>query len=1001
MASLIYLDLKLFAEYGILEYCKSNLKGVLMAQDTQDTVRKSFKDTLNLPQTEFPIRAQPKVEDAELLSRWLKEDLYRKTFELNEGNTSYILHDGPPYANGHIHLGHAYNKVLKDIMTKSRRMMGYHVPITPGWDCHGLPIELKVLQEHPGLKALELMKACRTYAQHWIDVQKSEFRNLGVCMDWERPYITMSPSYEAATVRALGILVEHGFVERKNKTVPWCFHDETVLATAEIEYKDRKDPSVYVAFDLHEKDAKKLFPSVQGQVSVIVWTTTPWTLPLNRAVLARPQAIYVLLDLGGRYGLVGKQAAEGLCKLLGIEEKIVQEIPAQTLEGLLVLHPITRSVVPLILDDSVGLTEGTAFVHCAPGCGPLDYEIGVKNALEIYSPISSDGCYTDLIQPEELAGMKVTDGQWWVIKKLTEDGKLIYKGSITHSYPHCWRCHNGLIFRATPQWFFDLERKNIKQQVLDAIDNLIAFIPPQGRRFLRATVENRWEWCLSRQRMWGTPIPALICTSCDKAYLDQELIFKVAKGIEKEGIEYWHKVPLKDLVPHMTCSICGNTDFKKEFDILDVWLDAGVSNYAVLCNNPRLGFPADLYLEGTDQYRGWFQSSLIMSMVINQEPCTKAFMTHGFTVDEKGHKMSKSLGNVVAPQEIIDSLGTDGLRLWVASIGHESDAVVSDMLMKNIQEVNRKIRNTLRFLLSNLYDFELERDAVPVDLLLPIDHYALARLNDLNATIIQAYKDGDFTRVFHELAQYTSVELSSYYLDIVKDRLYCEGADTRPRRSVQTALAIILDTLTRLIAPIMSFTAEHVSDYYQKNKKGSIHLQPFVDPQKLHDFVYGKNETMGFSDVWVGSLVNLIPKVTEGQRELGFFTQWTTLKDIRNVLLKALEIEREKGIIKHSLEAAMTVYIDTKKPEFENLPELFKALEARGTTQEEFFAEFLIVSQFHCAQTKEGLDATTDDGIYVKVTPAKGDKCPRCWKYDETRNIDKLCHRCEEVLANN
>jgi isoleucyl-tRNA synthetase len=907
---------------------------------------------------------------------------------------------GPPYANGHIHLGHAYNKILKDIVGKSRRMMGYHVPIIPGWDCHGLPIELKVLQETPGLKALELMKACRIYAQKWIDIQREEFKSLGVLMDWDRPYITMSPSYEAATVRALSILVEHGFVERKNKTVPWCFHDETVLATAEIEYKDRKDPSVYVAFDVHEKDVEKMFPSIKGSVSVVVWTTTPWTLPLNMAVLARPQATYALIELQqGHYGLVGIQVADELCKLLGIEKKIIQQLQATLFEGLLLLHPFISKAVPVIFDESVGLTEGTAFVHCAPGCGPQDYEIGVKNALDIYSPISSDGRYTDLIQPVELAGMKVADGQWWVLKKLADEGKLIFKGSLVHSYPHCWRCHNGLIFRATPQWFFDLERKNIKQQVLEAIDSKIDFIPPQGRRFLRATVENRWEWCLSRQRSWGTPIPALICSSCDKAFLDQSVIAKVAEGIEREGIEYWHHVPLKELVPQVGCSSCGGTEFKKEFDILDVWLDSGVSNYAVLHNNPHVSYPADLYLEGTDQYRGWFQSSLIMSMVIEQQPCTKTFMTHGFTVDEKGHKMSKSLGNVVSPQEMIDQLGTDGLRLWVASIGHENDAVVSDMLTKNILEVTRKIRNTCRFLLSNLYDFDLEKDGVPVDMLLPIDHYALVRLHDLNSTIIQAYKEGDFTRVFHELAQYCSVELSSYYLDIVKDRLYCEGAASRPRRSVQTSLALILDTLTRLIAPIMSFTAELVSDQYQKNKKVSIHLQPFVDPQKLHDFVYGKGDVpIGIIEI-TGPLPTLISHVQESQRELGYFTLWTTLKDIRSVLLKAIEIEREKGIIKHSLEAAITVYLDTRKPEFEQLPEFIRSLQARGTTQEAFFAEFLIVSRFHSAQNEQGLDATADEGIFVKVTPAKGSKCPRCWKYDDTRNIDKLCHRCEEVLS--
>jgi len=962
--------------------------------------QKSFKETLNLPHTDFPIRATPSKEDKELLQRWEESDLAGASFTAHAGNPSYILHDGPPYANGNIHLGHAYNKILKDIVGKSRRMMGYHVPITPGWDCHGLPIELKVLQQQSGLAPLDLMKACREYAQQWIDIQREEFKALGVLMDWKNPYITMSRSYEASTVRALGVLVEHGFIERKNKTVPWCATDQTVLATAEIEYADRKDPSVYVAFDLLDEDVKRLFYDAQAPVSVIVWTTTPWTLPLNRAVLAKPKHTYLLLDIGNRYAIIGQDVADALCAVLAIEKKVISKISAESLEGLRLKHPCLDRETPLILDESVGATDGTAFVHCAPGCGPTDYEIGVKNGLDIYSPITSDGKYDALIEPEELIGMPITDGQWWVLKKVAEQGTLIHKGSITHSYPHCWRCHNGLIFRATPQWFFDLERENIKNKVLSAIDSL-NFIPPQGQRFLRATVENRWEWCISRQRIWGAPIPAIICSSCDHAYLDQEIIAKVADGIEKQGIEYWQHVSLSELIDTSHCSVCGGSEFRKEFDILDVWLDSGVSNYAVLRANPALSFPADLYLEGTDQYRGWFQSSLIMSMVINQQPCTKTFMTHGFTVDEKGHKMSKSLGNVTSPQNMIDSLGTDGLRLWVASIGHENDAVVSDMLTKNILEVHRKVRNTCRFLLSNLYDFDSEKDSIPVNKLLPLDHYALLRLSNVNGTIISAYMRGDFTRVFHELAQYTTIELSSFYLDIVKDRLYCEGASSHARRSAQTALFIILDTLTRLIAPVLSFTAELVSDEYQKNKTQSIHLQTFVDPVKLHRFVFESQEEFlpGLAQLQSGRLTRSIEEIEKTQKERAFEMQWTILKDIRAVLLKAIENKREAGLIKHSLEAAITLFIDTTKKEFDALPEFCEKLSALKIDPADFLAEFLIVSHVEIRFSDEGLEATTDGSIFANVTVAQGDKCPRCWKYDLTRNIDKLCHRCEEVLA--
>ncbi len=984
--------------------CEMEIEGKIMAQETKhDETKKSFKDTLNLPHTDFPIRANAAVEDPLMLERWAKENLYHTSFELNKGKLKYILHDGPPYANGPIHLGHAYNKILKDIVCKARRMMGYQVPVTPGWDCHGLPIEKKVVVEQPGLERGALIKACREYADKWINVQRNEFKALGVLMDWERPYETMSKGYEAATVRAFGKFVEHGFIERKNKTVPWCFVDQTVLATAEIEYKDRKDPSIYTAFDLKDEDVKCLFPDISKTVSLVIWTTTPWTLPLNQAVLAKPGATYVLLDINGRYCLVGAAVADKLCGILGIEKVILHQISSDKFKNLRVWHPFINKDVPIILDDSVGLDEGTAFVHCAPGCGPEDYEIGVKNKLDIYSPISSDGRYTDLIEPKELAGMPVVDGQGWVIKKLMEMQKLIHKCSITHSYPHCWRCHNGLIFRATAQWFFDLERKNIKQRVLDAIETL-NFVPSQGRNFLKATVQNRWEWCLSRQRAWGTPIPALLCENCDSTFLNEQLIEKVAQGIESGGIEYWEQVSLKELgVQDLVCKSCEANGkvghFKKNQDILDVWFDAGVSHYAVLYKNPELAFPADLYLEGKDQHRGWFQSSLIMSLVIEDEACTKTFMTHGYTVDEKGQKMSKSLGNVVAPQDLIKQLGTDGLRLWVSSIGHENDPVVSQILLQNVTEVNRKIRNTCRFLLSNLYDFDLSRDALTPDKLLPIDHYALTHLSEVNGRIIELYIAGDFTGVFHALAEYCSVELSSFYLDIVKDRLYVEKGESR--RSAQTALWYILDTLTRLIAPILSFTAEQVSDHYQKSKVASIHLQPFVDLQKLKDFAYSKSTRLwpDLIRIETGQLVHLPYDLENEERERLFDHEWQTLKAIRPVLLKALEIEREKGLIKHSLEAQITAYIDLQKPAFSSLKTLFEYMKAHGQTPEAFFKEFLIVSQFTFAPSREGLHHTTDEGIAVAVTQAQGTKCPRCWQYDVTSDPDGLCNRCQRVLA--
>lgn len=969
-----------------------------MDQIQDSKAAKSFKDTLNLPQTDFPIRPNHKEDDPKLLARWSKEDLYRSSFELNKSKEKYILHDGPPYANGNIHLGHAYNKILKDIVTKSRRMVGFQVPVTPGWDCHGLPIEQKVAAENPGLKGEALKRACRDYATKWINIQRQEFKDLGVLMDFDRPYITMSPQYEAATVRALGVLVSKGFMSRKNKTVPWCPTDQTVLAAAEIEYKDRKDPSIYVQFGL--ENSKKLFPEIDQSVSLLIWTTTPWTLPLNQAVLVSPNAKYVLMDINNNYVIVGALVADKIAAMLGVDKKIIKEFDSKDLVGFKAHHPFIDKTVPLIFDESVGITDGTAFVHCAPGCGPIDYEIGVKNKLPIFSPISSDGKYTDDIIPNDLIGMPVADGQIWVIKKLAERGAMLYKTSIHHSYPHCWRCRNGLIFRATPQWFFNLEREGIKDKALNAINN-IEFIPAQGRNFLKATVESRWEWCLSRQRTWGVPIPAILCENCDYSYLSADLVEKVAAGIEKNGIEYWDQVELKDLIDaNFSCPDCGSKKFKKEHDILDVWFDAGVSHYAVLYNNKELAFPASIYLEGVDQHRGWFQSSLLTSLVLEDKPCMKTIMTHGYTVDAKGQKMSKSLGNVVAPQDIIKTLGTDGLRLWVASIGVDSDPIVSEVLLRNVAEVYRKIRNTCRFALQNLYDFDISRDAVKANELQPIDQYALIMLSELNSEIIQDYMDSNFTKVFHKLADYCASELSSFYLDIIKDRLYVEKSNGQLRRSAQTALWHILDTLTRLIAPIMSFTAELISDSYQKDKKLSIHLQQFNNLINFRELCCNSTEPL-----WPAEGVERIgqaPFITEMHKKesaaLNFDLEWAMLKEVRSLILKSIELERQKGLIKHSLEASVKLFVNLEDKKYEILKKLFALQESHPDLLINFFKEFLIVSQFQIMANKGNLGPTDDKSVFVSVEKAIGVKCPRCWNYDTSEHPDDLCRRCQFVL---
>lgn len=553
--------------------------------DTQTPETKvSYKDTLNLPRTDFPIRANAKIDDPAMIARWVKEDLFTTSFYHNKGKKKFILHDGPPYANGNLHLGHAYNKILKDAVCKVERMFGNHVPVQPGWDCHGLPIEHKVTTENPGLSPEAIKKACRAYAQKWVEIQREEFKKLGVLMDWDHPYLTMDYSYEAAILRAFGIFVSNGYIERKNKTVPWCPSCQTVLAAAEIEHEERKDPSIYVRFPLVQSVVDAALPVLQGkEVSLLIWTTTPWTLPLNRAVTIKPDAQYVVLDVQGAYIIVGKQRADMVCGLVNVEKKIVAEIASNELlkHSPKAQHPfIDGMVVPVLADPNISLEDGTAFVHCAPGCGPEDYEIGVKNNLEIFSPVGPDGKYTVGIVPQELVGMPVADGQIWVIKKLAELNRMVYKTSLRHAYPHCWRCHGGLIFRATKQWFCDLSKNDLKTKTL-AATNSIQTIPEKSINRLQSTLEGRLEWCLSRQRVWGAPIPAVVCQGCDYTYISQELINLVADKVAQHGIEYWDIATVEELLPKdFACPSCKQKTFKKEQDILDVWFESGVSHFA-------------------------------------------------------------------------------------------------------------------------------------------------------------------------------------------------------------------------------------------------------------------------------------------------------------------------------------------------------------------------------------------------------------------------------------
>ncbi len=945
--------------------------------------QKSFKDSLNLPKTDFSIRADSKIKEPTLLKKWSDINLNNKTFTKNEGFKKFVFLDGPPYANGHIHMGTAFNKILKDILLKARRMQGYHVPFVPGWDCHGLPIEFKVVSElgldkdSSKIDALKLKKACRAYATKWIDTQKEEFKNLGVLADWDNPYLTMDYKYEANIIRAFAKFVENGFIERKGKTTPWCAHCQTTLATAEIEYQDRKDPSCYIYFPIDEHTTLQLFPKIDGlHVGFLVWTTTPWTIPLNRAIVLNPSADYVLLQLNDtRAIIVGEALADTVCKQLDIEKKILAEIPSSIFKDIKVHHPFINIKVPIILNEIVTLEDGTACMHMAPGCGPEDYLIAVKHGIEIYSPLTSDGRYSSEIEPVALKGMSIVDGQIWVIKKLAETENLIYKTSIRHSYPHCWRCHNGLMFRATLQWFCNLQKQNLIEETLKEIESIF-FIPEQGKARLKATIANRTEWCISRQRYWGVPIPALLCYSCDNVFIDKEFIIKISKGIEENGIEYWDKISVHDMktqgliVNDFVCNKCGSSELRKESDILDVWFDSGVAHYAVLKQNKNLGFSSEFVFEGSDQHRGWFQSSMLTSMILNGSKYSKRIVTHGFVVDEKGYKMSKSVGNVIAPQQLIDLYGRDIVRLWAAGSNYSNDIILSETVMKTAAEVYRKIRNTSRFLLSNLYDFDINKDKVALEHLLAIDQYALSQIKELSEKIQKAYDNYNVTEIFHLLSNYCATDLSAFYLDIIKDRFYVEKSNGILRRSAQTVSYYILDTLTRLMAPILSFLAEEIYEHYQpNNKKESIHLESFA----------------------------LIPEIWNSELSLTREGQWILIKELRSVVLKALEEERAKGLIKHSLEAKVILNLDSSHDSVNAITSLPKTLSV--DMKDRFFKDLFIVSQCEFIDSNKDLNRTEISWVNIKIQHADGTKCPRCWQWELSQQSDGLCKRCVNALG--
>lgn len=910
----------------------------------------NYKDTLNLPQTEFPMKANLTEREPLILNFWFKEKIYEKLQEKNKSLNKgcFILHDGPPYANGHIHIGHALNKILKDIIVKYKSMLGQYSPFVPGWDCHGLPIELQVDRalgkEKETIDIFKKRQLCREYAQKFINIQKDEFIRLGVFGYWDNPYITMSKDYEATILKEFLTFVKNGYVYRGKKPVYWCPSCITALADAEVEYTEKESPSIFVTFEVIDRER---FPIRDYPLYVVIWTTTPWTLPANLALAVHPDFDYVGVQHKGGVLVMVKEAIKNLKNKVEIDEKFLFEIKGSEMEGIKTQHPFIDRVSKVVIADFVEIGEGSGVVHIAPGHGEEDYEVGLKYGLEIYAPVDDRGRFTEDVP--YFAGENVFKANQRIINLLKEKNKLLWEGKVTHSYPHCWRCKKPVIFRATTQWFISMSHKNLRERILEEI-NRVRWIPSWGKERIHSMVEGRPDWCLSRQRIWGVPITLFVCKKCGYIVKDEKLFDKLCELFAQEGSDIWFRVDLKDLLPDYSCPECKSKDFEKEKDILDVWFDSGVSHAAVLERNPLLNWPADMYLEGSDQHRGWFQSSLIASVGNKERAPYKIVLTHGFTVDGQGRKMSKSLGNVISPQEIIKTNGADIIRLWVSAEDYRDDIKLSKEILSRLTEAYRKIRNTLRYLLGNIYDFDGKDYS---DYLLEIDRWAIMRLQDVIKRVKKAYEEFEFHQVFHTVHNFCVRDLSAFYLDILKDRLYTFKADSSERRAAQWVLYNIAESLIKLIAPILSFTAEEAWQHLPFKKTESVFLEnmPEVDE----------------------SFVN--PELEK---------KWEKLIEIRDEVNKVLEIKRQEKFIGNSLEAKVILSVN------ENLREFL-------TPYFDFLPTLFIVSQVEIKELKSSINKE----FSVEIEKAEGQKCQRCWIYSPMvgkLEIQDVCPKCFHVL---
>ncbi|MGQ9706554.1 MAG: isoleucine--tRNA ligase [bacterium] len=921
--------------------------------------KKDYSKTLNLPRTDFPMRANLPVNEPKMLAHWEEINLYEKIEEQSKDRPLYILHDGPPYANGHIHAGTALNKVLKDIVVKYKMMSGFHSPYYPGWDCHGLPIEHKVLQEiglkKEAMSPIEIRTACKEYALTYMGIQRDEFKRLGIFGRWKKPYLTIDPDYEATVIEVFRDLFNKGYIYRQFRPVYWCYSCETALADAEVEYDDISSYSIFVSFEVI-KGLDELKKKYNLPIYFVIWTTTPWTLPANEAIALNPQFRYIAIKSKKGIFIISMDMEESPIPKMKIDSfEEVATFKGSELEGIITRHPFYDRQSIIVLADYVSSDVGTGCVHTAPGHGHDDFITGQRYGLPTLTPVDSKGLFTEEAEPFQ--GKFVFDADKDIVELIRKRGHLLAEEKISHSYPHCWRCKNPVIFRATEQWFVSIDKNNLRQRALKAVDET-EWIPSWAQARIKGMIETRPDWCISRQRYWGVPIPVFFCNNCGEPIISDEILEFFQKIVKENGVDIWYTADVEKLIlPGTTCSKCGSRDFHKGGDILDVWFESGSSHRAVLKPENGLEWPSDLYLEGSDQHRGWFQISLLIAIATKGSPPFSTVLTHGFMLDEYNRAMHKSAGNVINPDEITEKYGADVLRLWVTSEDYRNDIILSFKLLDQVAEVYKRIRNTIRFMLGNLYDFDGSKDAVPFDEMEDIDKFALLKFNELKKRVLSSYEAMEFHKVYHSIHHFCIEDMSAFYLDILKDRLYIERPDSIRRRSAQTAIAKILKELILLLTPIIPYTTEEAYKSLPESmkKKESVHLEDFptIDEWDFPEFV----------------------------------ERFEKLINVRDEVNKALEELRGKGDIGHSLDAEVVLYAK------DEVLELLKR-------SENFLSEFLIVSCVKVSEDKpkdERLIGAFDDKLLIKVMKADGVKCPRCWHYSREMlkvGEDELCSRC-------